>query len=184
MSNFNPAAEQFGDFSKNSVDAALKFARISFDSVERMFALNLEAAKVSLDESAKSAKSLTGVKDVQELTAARTKAAETGLEFIMGYSKNFYEISTAAQAQYTALVEQGVSSMQKSVAEGLDKVSKSAPAGSDVAIAAMKSGLAASAAAMDSFTKAAKQASTLADTTFRNATETATKATATASKRK
>jgi phasin family protein len=178
MANFNPSAEQFGDISKNSVDAALKFARISFDSVERMFALNLEAAKVSLDESAKSAKALAGVKDAQELTNARTKAAETGLEFMMGYSKNFYEISTAAQAQFTALVEQNVSAVQKSVAEGLDKISKSAPAGSDVAIAAMKSGLAASASAMDSFTKAAKQASTYADGAFRNATETAVKATA------
>ncbi len=176
MSNFNPAAEQFGNLSKNSVDAALNFARISFDSVERMFALNLEAAKVSLSETAKSAKSLTGVKDAQDLNAARTKAAETGLEFMTGYSKNFYEISTAAQAQYSALVEQGVSSFQKSVAEGLDKVSQNAPAGSDVAIAAMKSGLAASASAMDSFTKAAKQASTFADGAFRTAAATATAA--------
>jgi phasin family protein len=181
MSNLNVGAEQFGEFSKSAVDVASKFAKVSFDSAERMFALNLEAAKVSLDESSKSAKAATGVKDVQELNGLRTKAAETGLEFFMGYSKNFYDISTAAQAQYASLIEERVSAFQKSVVEGIDKAAKNAPAGTDVAFAALKSGVAAQAAALDTLTKASKQVSTFTDTAFKTATETATKAT---SKRK
>ncbi len=181
MSNLNVGAEQFGEFSKSAVDVASKFAKVSFDSAERMFALNLEAAKVGFDESSKSAKAVTGVKDVQELNGLRTKAAETGLEFFMGYSKNFYDISTAAQAQYASLVEERVSAFQKSVVEGIDKAAKNAPAGTDVAFAALKSGVAAQAAALDTLTKAGKQVSTFTDTAFKTATETATKAT---SKRK
>ena len=105
MSNLNVGTEQFGEFSKTAVDAAMKFAKVSFDSAERMFALNLEAAKVSLDESAKSTKAASAVKDVQEFNGVRTKAAETGLEFFMGYSKNLYDISNFAQAQYSSLIE-------------------------------------------------------------------------------
>ena len=112
MSNLNVGTEQFGEFSKSAVDVATKFAKVSFDSAERMFALNLEAAKVSLDESAKSAKAATAVKDAQELNGLRTKAAETGLEFFMGYSKNLYDISSAAQAQYASLLEERVAAFQ------------------------------------------------------------------------
>lgn len=177
------AAEQIGELSKTVVDAATKFAKVSFDNAERLIALNLEAAKVGFDETAKNAKSLAGVKDVQELNVLNTKTAETGLEFMMGYSKNLYEISTAAQAQYSALVEERVGALQKSVAENLDKVAKASPAGSDVAIAAMKSTLAASTAAVDSLTKASKQAATFADTAFKTASETTAKA-ATSAKRK
>lgn len=183
MSNLNLGTEQFGDFSKSAVDAATKFARVSFDSAERFFALNIEAAKVSLDESAKGTKAATAVKDVQEFNGLRTKAAETGLEFFMGYSKNLYDISNFAQAQFSSLIEERVSAFQKSVVEGLDKAAQNAPAGTDVAFAAMKSSVAASTAALDTFSKASKQVSTFADTAFKAATETATKATA-SSKRK
>ena len=136
MSNLNLGTEQFGDFSKSIVDSAMKFAKVSFDSAERMIALNLEAAKVSLDVTAKNANAATSVKDVQELNGLRTKAAETGLEFFVGYSKNLYDISTVAQAQYSSLVEERVSAFQKTVVEGIDKAAKNAPAGSDVAFAA------------------------------------------------
>ena len=183
MSNLNLGTEQFGDFSKSIVDSAMKFAKVSFDSAERMIALNLEAAKVSLDVTAKNANAATSVKDVQELNGLRTKAGETGLEFFVGYSKNLYDISTVAQAQYSSLVEERVSAFQKTVVEGIDKAAKNAPAGSDVAFAALKSGIAAQASAFDTLSKAGKQVSGFADTAFKAAAETTTKATA-SSKRK
>ena len=183
MSNLNLGTEQFSDFSKSIVDSAMKFAKVSFDSAERMIALNLEAAKVSLDVTAKNANAATSVKDVQELNGLRTKAGETGLEFFVGYSKNLYDISTAAQAQYSSLVEERVSAFQKTVVEGIDKAAKNAPAGSDVAFAALKSGIAAQASAFDTMSKAGKQVSGFADTAFKAAAETTTKATA-SSKRK
>jgi len=177
MTTMNNTAEQFGDFSKTAVDAATQFARVSLDSAERMMALNLEATKVGLDQTSKTAKSFAGVKDVQEMSSVSTKTAETGLEFFTGYSKNLYEISSAAQANFSALLEERVAGFQKSVADSLDKVAKS------VAIAAMKQGLAASTAAMDSMSKASKQASSYAENAYKTATETATKATASSKKK-
>jgi len=182
MTTINTAAEQFGDFSKTAVDAAMQFAHASISSAERMMALNLEATKVGLDQTSKTAKSFAGVKDVQEMNSVSTKTAETGLEFFTGYSKNLYEITAAAQANFSTLIEERVAGFQKSMVDSLDKAAKAAPAGSDVAIAAMKQGLAASTAAMDSFSKAGKQASSYAENAFKTA-ETATKATA-SSKRK
>ena len=180
MNTMNFGTEQFGDFSKTVVDAAAKFAKVGFDSTERLFALNLEAAKVGFEEAAKNTKAVAAVKDVQDVANLRTKTAETGLEFVVGYAKNFYEISNAAQVQYSALVEERVSAMQKQVVEGIDKASKNAPAGTDVAFAALKSGVAASTAAFDTLSKAGKQVATFADNAFKTATEqTATVAKAT-----
>jgi phasin family protein len=176
MNTFNTSAEQFGDFSKSTVDAAMKFAQVGLASAEHLFALNVEAAKVGFDVTAKNAKAVTSVKDAEGLNALRTSATETGLEFAMGYSKNFYQAAANAQAQYTQLVEERVNLFQKSMVDTLDKVAKASPAGSDVFVTAMKNGLAASAAATDSFTKAAKQATQFADTAFKTATETAEKA--------
>lgn len=184
MSNFSSAAEQFGDLSKSSVDAAMKFAAVGFTGAERLLALNLEAAKVGFDVTARNAKAVTGVKDVQDLNTLQTKAAETGLEFAVGYSKNLYDVAVSTQSQYTSLVEERMSLIQKSMVDTLDKVSKAAPAGSDVFVTALKSGLAASTAATDTFTKAAKQMTAYADGAFKTAAETAEKVTKPAAKRK
>jgi phasin family protein len=171
MNNLNFGTEQFGDFSKNIVDAAAKFAKVGFDSTERLLALNMEAAKVGFEEVAKNTKAASTLKDVQDVANLRTKGAETGLEFVVGYAKNFYEISNFAQAQYSSLVEERVSAFQKQVVEGIDKASRNAPAGTDVAFAALKSGVAASTAAFDTFNKAGKQVANFADNAFKTATE-------------
>ena len=184
MNTFNTTTEQFGDFSKSTLDAAMKFAQVGLASTEHLVALNMEAFKTGFDVTAKNAKAVATVKDANDLNTLRTHAAETGLEFAMGYSKNFYNAAAAAQAQYSALVEERVNLFQKSVVDNLDKVAKSAPAGSDVFVAAIKNGLAASTAATDSFSKAAKQATSFADNAFKTATETAEKAAKPAAKRK
>lgn len=184
MTTMNAATEQFGDFSKASVDAAMQLAQVSLSSIENLVALNLQAAKVSLDQTASNARALTGAKDAEALTGLRTHAAETGLEFASGYSKNLYNVATAAQAQYTSLVEERMGQFQKSMAETLDKAAKSAPAGADVFVTAMKSSLAASTAAMDQVSKASKQASAMAETAFKTAAETAEKVTKPVTKRK
>ena len=177
MSTINMANEQFGDFSKSAVEDAMKFASVSLESIARMFALNLEAVKVSLDVTAKNAKAVGAVKDAQALNGLTTKASETGVEFMTGYSKNLYDISNAAQAKFGALVEERVATFQKTMVEGLDKASKSAPAGSEVAFAAIKSSMAASTAAMDTLSKAGKQLSTYSESALKSAAETVAKAT-------
>ena len=162
---------------KSAIEDAMKFATVSLDSIERMFALNLEAVKVSLDVTAKKAKAVGAVKEAQELNGLTTKASETGIEFMTGYSKNLYEISSAAQAKFSALVEERIASFQKSVVEGLDKASKSALPSSDVAYAAIKSSMAASTAAMDTLTKAGKQLSTYSESARKTTGENVFKAT-------
>ena len=157
------APEQFADVNKSTIDAALKFAKVSFDAAERLVGLQLAVGRDALAESAKNATLLTEVRDVQDLTAFRGKVSETTTDKWTNYSKAVYEVAQQTQAEWSNLFEAQVTELNKSVAVALDKVSKTAPAGTDVAIAAIKSSITAASAAFDSMTKAAKQVATMTD---------------------
>lgn len=173
--------DQVNVFQKSAVDSVVKFANLSVSNAERLFAINLEAAKHTLDGSAKDLKTFTTAKDVKELGSVGAKAAEDSIQYATAYSRTVYEIASNAQAEYTRLVESQVAEFQKSLIDGLDKFAKTAPAGSDVAVAALKSSLAASNDAFDSVTKALKQAANYADSNFKAAAEGAASTVAAAS---
>lgn len=171
----NAATEHFANFSKSGIDAMLSFAKVSMESTERLMALNLEAAKVTMTEGAKNAKALASVKEMTELNSLRTNVSETGVEFATNYSKNLYDLATSAQASFSGLIEAQANSAQKAIAENMDAAAKNAPAGSDVFFAAIKTAMAASTTAADTFTKAAKQSAAFAETNFKAAAPAASK---------
>ncbi|MFI4922712.1 MAG: phasin family protein [Burkholderiales bacterium] len=156
--------ESYPELNKNSIENALRFAKITMESAERLVKLQLEAAKQAVDENVKNAKSLSEVKDLQEVMALRAKLAESGVEKALNFSRSVYEVASHAQAELNKLFEESLSAYTKDLVNVIEKTTKSSPAGSEFAVAALKSTVAATQAAVDSMTKAAKQVSELADT--------------------
>lgn len=177
------AQQQFADFATEQIEIGLRFARISLDSTERLAKLQLEAAKSALEESAKNAKAIAGVKDIQDALALRQKISESTLDSAVAYSRNLYEISSQAQSEMSQLFEERTTAFNKNVVSGLDRFVKSAPAGADVAVAAVKSTVQATAAAVDSLTKAAKQVADFTDASLKAATTATADAVKTASRK-
>jgi len=171
------ATEQIADLNKANVASAIRIASLSIENVEKLVKLNLSAAKAALAQSVEGAQAAGSVKDVQELFALRAKFAEAGVQSALGYSRNLYDLSSEAQAEFSALAEEAWASYTKGVASWVEKATKAAPAGSDVAVNALKSTFAASTAAFDQFQKATKQVVNLADASVRAAAATATKTT-------
>ncbi|MEO6024700.1 MAG: phasin family protein [Burkholderiales bacterium] len=172
------APEQFADFNKSNVDAALKFAKVTFDATERLLGLQLAVGRDALSEAAKNSNALSEVRDVQDLTALRGKFAEAGTDKWTDYSKAVYEVAQHTQSEFSSLVENQLAEISKNMTVALDKAVKSAPAGTDVAFAAFKSSMTATTAAIDSITKATKQVASFADANVKaatNATNTAVK---------
>ena len=124
------ATEQFADFSKANVAQAQRIAALAIENAEKFLRLNLNAAKVVLANGAEGAAAVASVKDVQDLMALRAKYAETGVQTATAYTKGLYELSSEAQAQFTALAEEAWSTYTKDAAAWVEKASKSAPAGS------------------------------------------------------
>ena len=172
---YNPT-EQFSELNKANVAQASKFAAVAIGNAEKLFTLNLNAAKAAIAHSIEGAQAMVGVKDVQELAVVRAKFAEVGVQAALGYSRTLYELASEAQAEYSALSEEAWAAYTKGVASWVDKATKSAPAGSDVAVNAIKSTVAATTAAFDQFQKATKQVVNLADASIRSAAANAAKA--------
>lgn len=172
------ATEQFAEFNKVNVANATKLAALSIENAEKLFKLNMNAARIAFAQGVEGAQAAASVKDVQELLAIRAKYAESGVQSALSYSRTLYDLASEAQAEYTSIAEDSWASYTKGVAALVDKATKSAPAGSDVAVNAIKSTFAASTAAFDQFQKATKQVVNLADASVRAAAANATKAAA------
>ncbi|HEY8624071.1 MAG TPA: phasin family protein [Casimicrobiaceae bacterium] len=167
------ATEQFADINKVGYDNAVRLASLSLDKAERFTKLNLQAAKVALEQGVYTANAVAGIKDVQELAAVRAKLTEAGVQNALGYSRGVYQIASEAQADFSALAEEAWASYTKGVAAWVEKAAKHAPAGSDFAVTALKSTVAATTAAFDQFSKATKQVVSYADASVRAASANA-----------
>lgn len=159
MTPANPLAE----LSRAALESAVRLTRISFDSTERAFAVQLEYAKGTLAQASENVRAVSQAKDVAELVSLRTRIAENALENAMGYSRSLYEVASEAQSEYSRLAEERMARFQQAVTESVEQAARSAPAGGDVAAAAIKSSLAATTAAFDSFSKAAKHVASFTD---------------------
>ena len=157
------------ELSAATVNAAARLTRISLDSAERAFAIQLEYAKGALKQATLTARAVSQVKDVPQLIALRTRLAENAVENMMGYSRSLYEVASDAQSELSKLAEERLATYQTAVIEAVDQASKSAPGASDAAVTAVKSGMAAATAAFDSFNKAARQVASYADAGVKNA---------------
>jgi phasin family protein len=175
--NMYNGTEQFAEINKVGYDNAVKLASLSLEKAERLTKLNLQAAKVALEQGVYSANAVAGVTDVQEFFTLRAKLAEAGVQNALGYSRGIYEIASEAQADFSALAEEAWASYTKGVAAWVEKATKNAPAGSDVAVTALKSSMAATTAAFDQMSKATKQVVSFADASVRAATANAASAT-------
>lgn len=165
--------EQVVANNKAGVEAFIGLAHAQFAAFERISALTFNATKSAFEDGVAHTKALMAVKDVQDLVNLNATVAQPAIEKSIAYSRSVYEVATQSQGEVTKLVESQAGEFNKSVVTLLDKVVKNAPAGSDVAVAAVKSALAAANTAYDSMSKAAKQATELAEANFAAATSVA-----------
>jgi phasin family protein len=168
--------EQINDISKSNVELALKFAKISMDSAEKLVKLQIETARSAMEENAKSAKALSEARDLNAANTLRMKLAETGVEQAMSYARSVYEVTTQTQGELAKLFEERLQGLTKGMAGAMDQAAAGAPPGSDFAVNAMRSAMAASQAAMDAMTKAGKQMTDMAQANFQAAASAATDA--------
>jgi len=167
------ANEQFAEINKAGYANAMKLASLSLEKAERLAKLNLQAAKIALEQGVEAANTVAGIKDVQEFVAVRAKLTEAGVQSALGYSRGVYQIASETQADISALAEEAWAAYTKGVAAWVEKAAKDAPAGSDAAVTALKSTVAATTAAFDQFSKATKQVVSFADASVRAATANA-----------
>ena len=183
MLNNIKTPEQIGQLAASNIDTAMRIARIALEGAERVFRINLEVTRQTLENQSGNVQALASVKDLKDAMLLRNKLAETSSDALMNYSRTLYEVSSQTQAELSKLFEEQLASFNKNMVAAMDNAAKNAPAGADVAVQAMKSTVAATAAAVDSMTKAAKQVTDFADASVKAATTATADAVKTAARK-
>ena len=166
--------DQVAAVGKANVEAALGLAQSNFATIEKLSALNFNATKSAFEDSLNHAKALMNAKDVQDFMNVNVAATQPAIEKLIAWQRSVYELASQSQAEYTRYFEAQAQEVNKNAATYIEKFAKNAPAGSDVAVAAVKSAMAAANSAYDSLTKAAKQATELAEANMAAVTAAAT----------
>ena len=151
-------SEQLSSTNKAGVETFMTIANATFAGAERLAALNLNAARSFVEDSAATTRALLAVKDVEALVSLQKSLAQPDTEKATDYSRRVYEIATQTQEALTQVVE----------------AVKTAPAGSDLAVNALRSAISAANSAYDSMSKAAKQATEIAEANLAAATAAVT----------
>lgn len=151
------APEQLMALNKANLEAAVRFAGIALEGAERMFEIQLKAAKGVFADGVQQAKALADVKDLQEFAQLKNTLVQPNLEKATSYVKSVYDVAAATQSEINKLIEEQVSEYNKHIVTTLDKMVKTAPAGSEVAVAAVKSAISAVNSTYDNLSKSAKQ---------------------------
>ena len=169
---------------KANLETLFGLTNKAFEGVEKLVELNLQVAKATLGEVAESTKAALSVKDAQELLALQASMLQPAAEKAAAYSRHLYDIVAGTNAEVTRVAEAQMADSQKKMLSLVDTAVKNAPAGTENAVALVKSAVAAANNAYESVHKAAKQAAEVAEANFTAMTNTAVKATQTATKAK
>ena len=175
-------AEQFAAAQKANLETLFALTSKAFEGVEKLVELNLQVAKASLGEVQGAAVASLGAKDAQELLALQAGLLQPAAEKAAAYGRHLYDIAASTNAEVSKVAEAQVASAQASFNVAVDSAVMSAPAGTESAAALVKSAIAAATSALESVQKASKQAVDVAEANFQSLTNTAVKATQTATK--
>lgn len=155
--------QQFASANKAGVETLVTLANAVFAGAERLAALNLNAARTLLEDSAANARAVLAVKDMQRLVSLPTSLARPGLDKATVYSRSVYQIASETQEALSEVVHGQISELKQSVGLALDKTVERAPAGSGVAVNAMRSALSAANLTYDNMSKAVRRVTEMAE---------------------
>jgi phasin family protein len=141
---------------KRNVDTLLGITQKSFENVEKVVMLNLQATKAAIEETRDA---LLSAKEPKDLFVAQADVFQPVAEKATAYSRELYEIASQANAELSKYAEESVVQARKQLLALIDSAVKNAPAGSESAASIFKTGVLAANEAFDSVQRLAKQAS-------------------------
>ena len=150
--------EQFAAANQSNLDALVELTRKSFEGIEQLVALNLQAMRCALGESAERSKALLAAKDAQALASLQADLVQPATAQVNAYSQQVIDIATRTQAEVARLVESQMASAQEKILALVDTAVKNAPQGGEASLTMIKQALTTANGALEDVQKAARQA--------------------------
>jgi phasin family protein len=168
--------DQFVKIQKDAFEMFQKAAMTTIAGAEKIAALNLQAAKASVEESYTKATTLFEAKDVQGFAQNAASAVQPAADKLTAYAKHVYDISSVTGTELAKLWEKQLAESNKTLHAAIDSIAKNAPAGSEGLISLVKSSVGSMTSAFDQVSKAGKQAVELAEANLAAATKSTVRA--------
>ena len=164
--------EQVLQIQKTALEVFQTATITSIEGLERLAALNVQAAKASIDESTDALKSMTEVKDAKQLADMATGSVQPATDKVTAYYKHVYEIANETGAELAKLFEKQFAESNKQLYAAIDAMAKNAPAGTEGVVTLVKQAVSAANSAFDQISKATKQAVEVAEANMAAAAKT------------
>jgi phasin family protein len=164
--------EQFLQIQKTALEVFQTATITSIEGFERLAALNVQAAKASIDESTDALKSMTEVKDAKQLADMATGSVQPATDKVTAYYKHVYEIANETGTELAKLFEKQFAESNKQLYAAIDALAKNAPAGTEGVVTLVKQAVSAANSAFDQVSKATKQAVEVAEANMAAAAKT------------
>lgn len=166
--------DQFVAANKAAVDSLLAVANTALASAERITALNLNAARGALENTASSAQAVLAAKDPQEALKLQSSLLKPSIADTVDYSRSVYEISLQTQQELTKLFAAQFTDFQKTFATLFAQAAKVTPAGYEDTLG-IQNTIAAVTSAFGNFNIIGKQFADAAQANFAALTKATTK---------
>ena len=170
--------EQFAAANKATFDVLAGLGAKAFDSVEQLTALNLQAARASLDEATEASLAAFSTKDPQLFLQSQAAWMQPNAEKATAYGKQVASIVAGFTADLEKVTTEQAAAAQRSFIALVDAAAKNAPEGTGNGIALFKTAIAGANNAIESVQKAGRQAAETAQANYAAVTGSVAKATA------
>lgn len=164
--------EQFLQVQKAALEVFHSATIASIEGFEKLAALNVQAAKASIDESTDALKSMVEVKDAKQLADMATGSVQPATDKVTAYYKHVYEIANDTGTELAKLFEKQFAESNKQLYAAIDALAKNAPAGTEGVVTLVKQAVSAANSAFDQVSKATKQAVEVAEANMAAAAKT------------
>jgi phasin family protein len=157
-----PVQDQISVATRTSIDnqlaALIALTNKTFEGIEKLFDLNVNLVRASLEESTVINKQLLACEDAQQFFSLIAAQAQPNAQKALFYSRHLANIATSTQAEFAKTAEEQFLQANRKVNELIDDIAKNAPPGSENVVALMKTAIGNASAGYEQFTKTTKQA--------------------------
>ncbi|MCL4184258.1 MAG: TIGR01841 family phasin [Burkholderiaceae bacterium] len=148
----------------------------SIEGIEKLTALNVQAAKASIEESTDALRSFAEVKDAKQLADIASGSVQPATDKVTAYYKHVYEIANETGTELAKLFEKQFAESNRQLYAAIDAMAQNAPAGSEGLVTLVRQAVTATNSAFDQVSKATKQAVEVAEANMAAAAKTTTAA--------
>lgn len=158
----SPIQEQFSEIARAGMEAQvatmMELATSTMAGMEKLFDLNLNAMRASIQESAEVTRQFMQTKDPQQFFSLCAAQAKPNAEKMLAYSRHLVHIASSTQEEFGKATQNRLSKANHNVAKLMENASKNTPAGSGNVAAIVKTAIDNATAGYEQLNRTTKQA--------------------------